>query len=306
MSEAVEFVVAEGGERLDVFLAARCSDLSRSRIRRLVEDGRVTVDGRRSKASFRLSTGQTVRMEVPPASTPRMRPSRIPLNIVFEDGHLMVIDKAAGMVVHPGPGNEDETLANAALAHAPGIEGVGGERRPGIVHRLDKDTSGLIIASKTDRAHASLSEQFKNRSVTKVYLALVAGHPNPLEADIDAPIGRHPQDRQRMAVVSTGRPALTRYLVLTSYDGASLIEARPKTGRTHQIRVHMASIGHPVVGDAVYGRSAPGLRRQFLHAHEIEFSHPVTSERLRFTSDLPDDIRAHLDSLRAVRPGERR
>lgn len=305
MSEAVEFVVAEGGERLDVFLAARRSDLSRSRIRRLVEDGRVTVDGRHSKASLRLSTGQTVRIEVPPASTPRMRPSRIPLNIVFEDRHLMVIDKAAGMVVHPGPGNEDETLANAALAHAPELEGVGGERRPGIVHRLDKDTSGLIIAAKTDRAHASLSEQFENRSVTKVYLALVAGHPDSPEADIDAPIGRHPHDRQRMAIVSTGRPALTRYRVLTSYDGASLIEARPKTGRTHQIRVHMASIGHPVLGDAAYGRPAPGLRRQFLHAHEIEFLHPDSSERLRFTSELPDDLRTHLDSLTAARPGER-
>lgn len=306
MSETFEFCVAEDGERLDVFLAARRSDFSRSRIRRLVDDGRVTVDERRSKASFRLSTGQTVRIEVPPASTPRMRPSRIPLNIVFEDRHVMVIDKAAGMVVHPGPGNEDETLANAALAHAPGLEGVGGERRPGIVHRLDKDTSGLIIAAKTGRAHASLSEQFKDRSVTKVYLALVAGHPNPPEADIDAPIGRHPHDRQRMAIVSTGRPALTRYRVLTVYDGASLIEARPKTGRTHQIRVHMASIGHPVVGDAAYGRPSPGLRRQFLHAHEIEFSHPASSERLRFTSELPDDIQAYLDSLTAVRPGDRR
>lgn len=305
MSEAAKFVVAEGGERLDVFLTARRSDLSRSRIRRLVEDGSVTVDGRCSKASFRLSTGQTVRLEIPPPSQPRLRPSRIPLNIIFEDGHLMVIDKAAGMAVHPGPGNEDDTLANAVLAHAPGLVGIGWSGRPGIVHRLDKDTSGLIVAAKTDLAHASLSEQFKSRSVTKIYLALVAGQPNPQEADIDAPIGRHPHDRQRMAVVSTGRPARTRYRVLTPYSHTSFIEARPKTGRTHQIRVHMASIGHPVVGDAAYGRPAPGLRRQFLHAHEIAFRHPDSSESLRFTSDLPDDLRAHLDSLTAVRPGER-
>lgn len=298
MSEAAEFAVVEGGERLDVFLTARRSDLSRSRIRRLVEDGSVTVDGRCSKASFRLSTGQTVRLEIPPTSPPRLRPSRIPLNIVFEDGHLMVIDKAAGMAVHPGPGNEDDTLANAVLAHAPGLVGIGGGGRPGIVHRLDKDTSGLIVVAKTDRAQASISEQFKSRSVTKIYLALVAGHPNPPEADIDAPIGRHPHDRQRMAIVSTGRPARTRYRILNPYSRASLIGARPKTGRTHQIRVHMASIGHPVVGDEAYGRSAPGLPRQFLHAHEIEFCHPDSSECLRFTSDLPDDLRSYLDSLR--------
>ena len=298
MSEAAEFDVVEGGERLDVFLTARSSDLSRSRIRRLVEDGSVTVVGRCSKASLRLSTGQTVRLEIPSASPPRLRPSRIPLNIVFEDGHLMVIDKAAGMAVHPGPGNEEDTLANAVLAHAPGLVGIGGNGRPGIVHRLDKDTSGLIVAAKTDHAHASLSEQFKSRSVTKIYLALVAGQPNPPEADIDAPIGRHPHDRQRMAIVSTGRPARTRYRILTPYSRASLIEARPKTGRTHQIRVHMASIGHPVIGDEAYGRSAPGLPRQFLHAHEIAFCHPDSSECLRFTSDLPDDLRSYLDSLR--------
>ena len=236
---------------------------------RLIDDGHVTVDGRPAKASTRLVAGQTVTLDLPPPSPAELRPWDVPLTVVFEDDDLIVIDKPAGMTVHPAPGNEDRTLANAVLAHAPDIEGIGGEKRPGIVHRLDKDTSGLIVVAKNERAHARLSEQFKSREVSKVYLALVAGHPSPPEADIDAPIGRHPHDRQRMAVVSTGRPAITRYRVVTSYSRSSLVEARPRTGRTHQIRVHLSSVGHPVVGDTTYGRPAEGLSRQFLHASPV-------------------------------------
>ena len=257
----------------------------------------MTVDGRPAKASTRLAAGQTVTLDLPPPSPAELRPWDVPLSVVFEDDDLIVIDKPAGMTVHPAPGNEDRTLANAVLAHAPDIEGIGGERRPGIVHRLDKDTSGLIVVAKNERAHSRLSEQFKSREVSKVYLALVAGHPSPPEADIDAPIGRHPHDRQRMAVVSTGRPAITRYRVVTSYSRSTLVEARPRTGRTHQIRVHLASVGHPVVGDTTYGRPVEGLSRQFLHAHRLAFVHPASGETIRFTAELPNDLRSYLDLL---------
>lgn len=299
MNERVVYAVENGGERLDVFLAGRCSEISRSRISRLIGSGYATVDGRPAKASLRLTAGQTVALEIPPSSPAALRPSDIPLSIIFEDEDLIVIDKPAGMTVHPAPGNNDRTLANAVVTYAPDLGGIGGEIRPGIVHRLDKDTSGLIVVAKNERAHAHLSEQFRSRSVGKVYLALAVGHPSPPEADIDAPIGRHPHDRQRMAVVSTGRPAVTRYRVITFYRRASLVEVRPRTGRTHQIRVHLASVGHPVVGDSTYGHAAPGLPRQFLHAHRLAFLHPGREHPVRFTSELPGDLRSYLDRLSA-------
>ena len=297
MNDRVEHLVETGGERLDVFLANSRADLSRSRIRKLIDDGHVTVDGRPGKASTRLVAGQSVTLEVPPPSPAELQPWDVPLSIVFEDEHLIVIDKPAGMTVHPAPGNEHHTLANAVLAHAPDIEGIGGELRPGIVHRLDKDTSGLIVVAKNERAHAHLSDQFQSRGVSKVYLALVAGHPSPREADIDAPIGRHPHDRQRMAIVSKGRSAITRYRVVASYKRSTLVEARPRTGRTHQIRVHLASVGNQVVGDTTYGRPAEGLSRQFLHAFRLAFEHPATGETVRFTAELPADLRSYLDRL---------
>ena len=297
MNEQVEHLVETGGERLDVYLSGQHPDLSRSRVRRLIDDGNVMVDGRASKASTRLADGQTVSIGIPPPAPADLRPWDTPLSIIFEDEDLIVIDKPAGMTVHPAPGNEDHTLANAVIAYAKDIEGIGGERRPGIVHRLDKDTSGLIVVAKNERAHAHLAEQFKSREVGKVYLALVIGQPSPPEADIDAPIGRHPHDRQRMAVVSTGRPSITRYKVEAIYKRASLVEARPRTGRTHQIRVHLASVGHPVVGDSTYGKAVEGLSRQFLHAHQLAFTHPESGEQVSFTAALPDDLETYLGGL---------
>ena len=291
------FRVDEAGERLDTFLAQRCPDLSRSRIQALTTAGCVTVDGAPSKPAARLRKGQTVSLVVPPPAPSTLVPQAMDLVVAYEDSDLLVIDKPAGLVTHPSPGHPDHTLANAVLAHCPDLEGVGGEIRPGLVHRLDRDTSGLIVVAKNDDAQAGLSGQFKDRTVSKAYLAAVTGHPEAERAIIDAPIGRHPRSRTRMAVVTTGRDAVTEYDVLRRLRTYSLVEARPRTGRTHQIRVHLASIGHPVAGDAIYGRPAPGLERHFLHAHRLAFDHPRTGERLELESPLPNDLQAFLDSV---------
>jgi len=290
------FRVDEPGERLDTFLAQRCPDLSRSRIQALTAEGFVAVDGAQAKRAVRLRQGQTVSLVVPPPAPSTLVPQPMDLVVVYEDRDLLVVDKPAGLVTHPAPGHPDHTLANAVLAHCPDLEGVGGEVRPGLVHRLDKDTSGLIVVAKNDAAQASLSSQFKDRTVSKAYLAAVTGYPDPERATIDAPIGRHPGSRTRMAVVSTGREAATEYDVLRRLRGYSLLKARPRTGRTHQIRVHLASIGHPVAGDATYGKPAPGLDRHFLHAHRLAFDHPRTAKRLELQSPLPGDLQAFLDA----------
>lgn len=291
------FRAEEAGERLDTFLAQRCPDLSRSRIQALTTGGYVTVDGSPSKPAARLREGQTVSLVVPPPAPSALVPQAIDLDVVYEDSDLLVIDKPAGLVTHPAPGHPDHTLANAVLAHCPDLEGVGGEVRPGLVHRLDRDTSGLIVVAKNDAAQTGLSAQFKDRTVSKAYLAAVTGYPDPERAVIDAPIGRHPRSRTRMAIVTTGREAVTGYDVLRRLRGYSLLEARPRTGRTHQIRVHLASIGHPVAGDTTYGVPAPGLDRHFLHAHRLAFTHPRTGDRLEVESPLPDDLRTWLDTL---------
>lgn len=291
------FRVDEAGERLDTFLAQRCPDLSRSRIQALAAEGFVAVDGAPSKPALRLRDGQTVSLVVPPPAPSTLVPQAMDLVVVYEDADLLVIDKPAGLVTHPAPGHPDRTLANAVLAHCPDLEGVGGEIRPGLVHRLDRDTSGLIVVAKNDAAQTGLSSQFKARIVSKAYLAVVTGHPEPERAIIDAPVGRHPRSRTRMAVVSTGREAVTEYDVLRRLSGYSLVEARPRTGRTHQIRVHLASIGHPVAGDATYGKPAPGLDRHFLHACRLAFDHPRTGNRLELESALPEDLRTWLDTV---------
>jgi len=221
------------------------------------------------------------------------------LNVIFEDRDLIVVDKPAGLTVHPAPGHPDKTLVNAILALCPDLEGIGNAVRPGIVHRLDKDTSGLIVVAKNEKAHTCLAGQFKERRVVKSYKALVHGRLEPPEAVVDAPIGRHPVHRKRMAVVTTGRAAITRYRVVLYLPGYSLVEVSPSTGRTHQIRVHLAALGHPLAGDSTYGKRHPRLDRHFLHAHYLEFRLPSTGESMELSSVLPGDLQGFLDELRS-------
>jgi 23S rRNA pseudouridine1911/1915/1917 synthase len=247
-----------------------------------------------------MTPGEVVSVEIPSPQIDEIHPDPIPLEIVYEDADVLVVDKPAGMVVHPAPGHPRGTLANALVAHVPGIS-VGGSQRPGIVHRLDKDTSGLIVAAKTDRGRTTLVAQWEDRSVEKIYLALASGSVSDAEATIDAPIGRDPKNRQRMAVLRSGRPAVTRFRVVERFANATLLEVSIETGRTHQIRVHLAFIGHPIVGDQVYGRPRPmdpELDRQFLHASALAFQLPDGAVA-RFEAPLPDDLRAVLEQLRA-------
>ena len=297
MSRTLAFTAEGGGQRLDKFLAEQCPDLSRARLQRLIAEGQVTLDGAPVKPSSRLQGGQLVSVTIPDPVESHLAPQDIPMDVVFQDSDIIVIDKPAGLTVHPGPGHPDETLVNALLALCPDLQGIGGTVRPGIVHRLDKDTSGLLVVAKSENAQAKLAQQLKEHGFTKAYLALVHGRPSREEAVIEAPIGRDPRNRKRMAVVSKGREAATRYRVVSLYKGYTLIEARPTTGRTHQIRVHFASLGHPLAGDATYGKRHPLLGRHFLHARVLGFRHPSTGEYIEFTSELPDELRAFLDGL---------
>ena len=293
----------DAGSRVDTFVQARDAYFSRSRAAALAREGRVTVNGRAVKPSAIVRSGDVVVVVVPPPSPLDLAPQDIPVGIVYEDDHLVVVDKPAGLTVHPAPGHPDGTLVNALLALVADLPGIGGVERPGIVHRLDKDTSGLIVVAKTDAAHRSLSRQMKERSVQKSYVALTTGTMRDDDGEIDAPIGRHPKHRKKMAVVEEGRAALTRYRVMERFDGPhgrfTLVEAHPVTGRTHQIRVHLASIGHPIVGDAVYGRRSPLVPRHFLHAARLEIALPPDeTERKTFESPLPDDLADALSELR--------
>ncbi len=302
--ETLELVADRSGERLDVFVARRRPDLSRSRVQRLIENGLVAVDGRPSRrGSRKISAGERVTvilpLEGPPAELLDVEPEAIPLRVLYQDGDVLVVDKPVGMPVHPSAGHSRGTLVNALLAHCPDLKGIGGAQRPGIVHRLDKDTSGLMVVAKNDLAHRSLSRQLKERSVVKGYLALVEGRLEPPEAVIEAPIARHPSQRKRMAVVPGGREARTAYKVQRYFKGYTLVEVTPLTGRTHQIRVHFASLGHPLAGDPVYGRHSPLLGRQFLHAHRLGFRHPRDGRYLEFESPLPEDLKAALRVLEA-------
>ena len=293
----------DAGSRVDTFVQARDAYFSRSRAAALARDGRVTVNGRAVKPSAIVRSGDVVVVVVPPPSPLDLAPQDIPVGIVYEDDHLVVVDKPAGLTVHPAPGHPDGTLVNALLALVPDLPGIGGVERPGIVHRLDKDTSGLIVVAKTDAAHRSLSRQMKERSVRKSYVALTTGTMRDDDGEVDAPIGRHPKHRKKMAVVEGGRVALTRYRVMERFDGPhgrfTLVEAHPVTGRTHQIRVHLASIGHPLVGDAVYGRRSPLVPRHFLHAARLEIALPPDeTARKTFEAPLPDDLSDALSELR--------
>ena len=299
-SQVEEFQANEGGQRIDRYLAQQRPDLSRSSVQKLIEDGMVTVGGRRVRSSYRLRIGDVIGLTVPPPALLQAQPEAILLVIVYEDDDMLVIDKPAGLVVHPAPGHTSGTVVNAVLAHAPEMLSLGQDaERPGIVHRLDKDTSGLLVVAKNEQALRFLASQFKERSTEKTYLALVHGHLSPTHGEIDAPIGRDPRYRQRMAVVAGGREAQTGYHVLRYVGDYTLLEAMPHTGRTHQIRVHFASIGHPVAGDPVYGprRPIPGLSRQFLHATRLRLRLPSTGEVREFCAPLPADLATALRGL---------
>ena len=293
------------GTRLDRWLADRLPELSRARLQGLIEAGRVRVDGAVRKAAARLAGGERVEVEIPPPAAEELVPEPTALSVVFEDAHVLVVEKPAGIVVHPGAGHARGTLAAALLAHAPEVAGVGGPRRPGIVHRLDKDTSGLLVVAKSKAAYDALVAQLARRSVTRRYLAVVHGRVRADEGVIDRPIGRHPRDRVRMAVRPTGqgRRAVTRYRVLERLRGFTLLEVSLETGRTHQIRVHLASLGHPVAGDDVYGgrRRDPlptPLEGLALHAVRLAFVHPATGRPLEFASPVPARIERLLSQLR--------
>ncbi|MGH7387931.1 MAG: RluA family pseudouridine synthase [Candidatus Rokuibacteriota bacterium] len=292
------------GARLDRWLAEAVPDLSRAKIQALIEAGRVRVDGAVHKASHRLRGGEAIELDIPPPPPEELEAEPRPLSIVHEDDHVLVVDKPAGMVVHPGAGHARGTLAAAVLAHAPGIAGVGGPRRPGVVHRLDRGTSGLLVLAKSAAAYDSLTAQLKARTVRRRYLAVVHGRVGLAEGVVEAPIGRDPTHRKRMAVrpAGKGKRALTRYRVLERFPRHTLVEVRLETGRTHQIRVHMASLGHPVAGDETYGRGRPRtpapLDGLALHAAGLGFVHPVTGKGLEFSAALPPRMERLLSHLR--------
>ncbi|HUP28036.1 MAG TPA: RluA family pseudouridine synthase [Chloroflexia bacterium] len=297
----------ESGRRLDTVLSERVESISRSYGSTLIDAGNVLVNGERPKPSYKVRAGDLISAILPAPAPSSLTPETIPLSILYEDSDLLVVDKPAGMVVHPAPGHTGGTLVNALLAHVPGIElDMGDEARPGIVHRLDKDTSGLLVVAKRRPAHEALSRQMSERTMHKEYLALVSGKPRPPDGVIDAPIARDPRDRQRMAVVSNGRHARTHYATVRTIGAYSLLRVTLDTGRTHQIRVHMASIGYPIAGDPVYGKrtlkeaSALGLSRQFLHAHKLGFTLPSSGEWLKFVSPLPADLQEVLSRIAAV------
>lgn len=285
--------ITESGSRLDRYISEHLADLSRAAIQRLIDDGFILVDGVVRKASYKVQIGETITVRVPPPEPATPRAEKIPLEILYEDDDLLVINKPAGMVVHPAAGHSEGTLVNAILAHCPHLN-VGGVERPGIVHRLDADTSGIIVVAKNDAAMQNLQAQFKSRKVHKTYLTLVDGKVKPPNGKIDAPIGRDPNHRQKMAVVTRGRTraSVTIYHTLATHDNYTLVQAEPQTGRTHQIRVHLVFLGFPVVGDKIYGhkKNSLGLERQFLHAWKIEFKLPSDGRTVNFTAPLPNDL----------------
>ena len=297
MNKHYVFLVEASGVRLDRFVGESCPELSRTHSQKLIADGLITVNGQAARASLKLNAGDKIEVTIPPEPPSSLAPENIPLDILFEDEDVIVINKPAGMAVHPAPGSPAHTLVNAVLAYLPGLAGDEDSLRPGIVHRLDKDTSGLILVAKNRVAQAYLSDQFKSRTVSKKYIVLVKGKLTPEKGIIEAAIGRDPRNRQRMAVVSRGREARTDYRVIRYVGNHSLLEIRPETGRTHQIRVHLAAIGFPVVGDSQYGVKSPHLSRQFLHAAGLRFKLPSTGEYVEFESPLPPDLEQALKEI---------
>ena len=289
------------GERCDQFLSRQLPELSRSAAQRLLEEGAVTSGGRPLKKSEKTAPGQVIEVVLSEPEPVDVLPQNIPLDVVYEDSDVIVVNKPVGMVVHPAPGHPDGTLVNALLYQCGNtLSGINGELRPGIVHRIDRDTSGLIIAAKNDKAHLALAEQLQDHSLARVYEAVAMGSFREDAGTVDAPIGRHPVDRKKMAIEPrNGRPAVTHWRVLARYPGHTHVECRLETGRTHQIRVHLASIGHPLLGDTVYGskKPYPGLAGQCLHARKLIFRHPRTGERVELECPLPDWFQEVLDKL---------
>ena len=288
-------------QRLDAFLASSLDGLTRSQATRLIESGEVAVNGRAVSKSYKLAGGEDVAVTLPEPEPVEAVPQDIPLDVVYEDADVIVVNKPSGMVVHPAPGHPDGTLVNALLYHCAGtLSGVGGALRPGIVHRIDRDTSGLIIAAKNDAAHQYLSAQLADHTLARTYECIVVGKLREDRGTVDAPIARHPTDRKRMAVVAGGREAVTHWEVIARYPGYTHVRCRLETGRTHQIRVHMAYIGHPILGDTVYGakKEVPGLTGQCLHAVGLRFLHPRTHEVVELSCPLPDEFTRMLQKIR--------
>ena len=299
MTRELTAATEHAGVRLDAFLSADGA-LTRSQAARLIAEGRVRVNGKPAAKSARLSGGETVTVDVPQLRETALPPQDIPLDVVYEDDDVIVVNKPTGLVVHPAPGHPDGTLVNALLHHCgDSLSGIGGEKRPGIVHRIDRDTSGLITAAKNDAAHLALSAQLKDHSLSRTYECLVTGNMKQDSGTVDAPIGRSSADRKKMAVVPTGRRAVTHWEVVARYPGVTHLRCRLETGRTHQIRVHMAHIGHPILGDTVYGakKPVPGLTGQCLHAAGLRFIHPRTGEPVELHCPLPPEFTAMLQKL---------
>lgn len=303
MDQIIELIVApeDTNARVDAYLSAH-TELSRSRISSLMQEGALSVNGKvQAKPSFKVSAGQKLRLTLPEVRAVTIEPQDIPLDILYQDSDVVIVNKPCGMVVHPAAGNEDQTLVNALLYHIHDLSGIGGEMRPGIVHRLDKDTSGLILIAKNDKAHAALSDQFKARTMEKHYRAVAFGNYSDEHGLIDAPIARHPVDRKKMAIVKDGKPSQTEWTVIERLKSATYLDVHLLTGRTHQIRVHMQSIGHPLLGDSIY---APNIKlsvripRLMLHAYSLAFTHPATGERMTVVAPLPEQFSLTLDKLR--------
>ncbi|NMM61404.1 RluA family pseudouridine synthase [Clostridium sp. P21] len=300
--ETREFIIDESSEniRLDVFLSGEMEDKSRSYIQGLIEKSQIKVNGILKKSNYKLKLKDIVHISIPDPVGLDIEPEDIPLDIVYEDSDVIVVNKPQGMVVHPASGVYTGTLVNALLNHCKDLSGINGVTRPGIVHRIDKDTSGVLVVAKNDRAHNKLAEQLKDHSMTRSYIALVEGILKKDEGTIDAPLGRHPVERIKIAVVKNGKDAVTHYKVLERFKNATLVECVLETGRTHQIRVHMAHIGHPLIGDPVYGykKQRFNLNGQMLHAKKLGFIHPSTNEYIEFTSDLPEYFKKILNILK--------
>ena len=299
-SRHYQFTIEKPAVRLDRCVSENCPGLSRTQAQKLIDDGYVTVNGKIEKAKYKSDIGDRIEINIPPPSPSKLLPEAIPIKILYEDDDLLVIDKPAGLTVHPAPGHPTHTLVNAMLSHLSELADADDTSRPGIVHRLDKDTSGVMLIAKNITALANLSEQFKSRSIKKVYLTLVRGHLKPERGVIEAPIGRDSGDRKKMSVTgeSRGRQARTNYRVIRYVGNNSLLEITSETGRTHQIRVHLAAIGYPVVGDGTYGTKSAYLNRQFLHAHRLGFHLPSSGDYVEFESPLPADLEKTLNEIK--------